>query len=335
MIDSLAAAHPRISVVTPTLKRPQEVADLLENLSHQKAPIFELILVDGAPDEETATEQIAAANKEHVPYLINYIRHGGGTAVQRNVGIDAAAGDFVAFIDDDIRLEEDYFEKILEIYQADHEIAIGGIAGYITNQYLDPQKSIHWRWYRKLKFFTTYEPGRFDYQSGYPINRYLQPPHEGVREIDFMGSNCAVWRREVIDSGLRFSEFFVGYGMLEDTHFALRAKQRWTLLECGRAHCVHLHAKSGRENHRMIARKTAENYRYVFMDLVPERSFRQEFYFWRVQFFDLFRYFIYALVTRENGRWQTVIGKFEGIIRALQMDRVEETNQQLISGIIH
>lgn len=309
----------RISVVTPTLYRAKEVIALLDNLTLQTRPIYELVLVDGAPLNDLETAKVIEDAIGKTPFVINYIRHGGGTAIQRNAGIDAAQGEFIAFIDDDIRLEPDYFDVIMELFQKDIQKKAGGIAGYITNQYLDPQQSIHWKWYRKLKLFTTYEPGKYDYQSGYPINRYTQAPHDGVREIDFMGSNCGVWRREVFATGLRFSDFFKGYGILEDAHLALRARKQWTLLECGKAHCVHLHAKSGREKSRMIARKTAENYRFVFMDIVPDRTFAQEFRFWRVQFFDLIRFFIYAIFHPSKQTWNTVLGKLEGIWYAILM----------------
>lgn len=308
-----------VSVITPTLRRPQEVDLLLENLCQQTHLPFETILVDGAPVEEKATEQVVAEKSIRLPFRVHYIRHGGGTAIQRNAGIEAASGDFIAFIDDDIRLEPDFLEQMLKAFAEDKEKNVGGIAGYITNQYLDAQKSPRWRWYKRLRLFTTYEPGRYDYETGYPINRYLQPPHSGIREIDFMGSNCALWRREVFDTGLRFSVFFTDYGILEDAHFALRARRDWQLLELGTANCIHLKASSGRENERKIAKKTAVNYRYVFIDIVPQRTWMQELRFWRVQFFDLFRFLITALRDSKSENWQSVLGKTEGIIQAINL----------------
>lgn len=308
-----------ISVVTPTLYRHEQVRELIANLTNQTILPTELLLIDGAPAVDTATEQIVATLMHLTPFPIRYIRHGGGTAIQRNVGIDHASGEFVAFIDDDIRLESDFFAHILQVFADDVNCQVGGVAGYITNQYLNPHLSPRWRWYRRLKLFTTYEPGRYDFVTGYPINRYLQSPHTMIRPIDFMGSNCAVWRRQVFAAGLRFDSFFWGHGVLEDAHLALRAGKQWTLLECGRAHCLHLHTPSGRESTRQTAVKTATNYRYVFVDIVPHRSWRQEYRFWRVQFVDLFRLFAYALFTREPGRWGTVLGKIEGIIKAIRI----------------
>jgi len=311
---------PTISVVTPTLDRPEEVRALLDNLAAQSYVPFELVLVDGAPAGMNETQAVIASRAETLPFHINYIRRGGGTAIQRNIGIDAARGDFVAFIDDDIVLESDFFARIMDAFATDPEKHLGAIAGYITNQYIDPAKSPRWRWYRKLGLFTTYEPGKFDFQTGYPINRYMQPPHDGIREIDLMGANCAVWRCQVFDAGLRFSPFFVDYGVVEDAHLALSARhQGWRILEAGQARCAHLHSPRGRVSKRRVARKTAVNYRFLFVDIVPNRTMRQELRFWRVQLVDLIRQTVWAARHGQKEDWAAAFGKVEGIVAATRV----------------
>lgn len=308
----------RISVVTPTYLRPDEARDLLLHFTRQTVLPWEVIVIDGADPDNKETEEAVAGVIGHLPYRCVYMRHHRGTAIQRNAGIDRASGDFVAFIDDDMKLKPDFFEKMLAAFAEDTAGRVGAVAGYITNQYRDPGTSVRWRWYRRLRLFGTYVPGRYDYSSGYPINRYLQAPHDGIREIDFMGTNCALWRRRVFDEGLRFDKFFSDYGVLEDAHLALRARKRWIIWECGRAHCQHLHSPRGRVNQRRVAWKTAVNYRYVFCDIVPDRTYRQELRFWRVQFFDLARFVLHAMKTGGDS-WSLPLGKAEGIWAALRL----------------
>jgi hypothetical protein len=104
---------------------------------------------------------------------------------------------------------------------------------------------------------------------------------------------------------------------LEDAHFALWAGKTWTLLECGSAHCTHLHSGGGRENPRSVARKTAVNYRYVFVDIVRDRTLRNEFRFWRVQVVDLIQFIAIAVRAPSRRNWASALGKFEGIFAAM------------------
>ncbi len=310
-----------ISIVTPTLGRPQEVRELLTHLTAQTVRPKEMVLVDAAAAEDDRTRQVVAELEPTLPFACRHLRDDGGTAIQRNVGIEASSGDFIALVDDDVRLAGDYFERMLEVFADDSEQRIGGVAGYISNQFLDPATSRRWQWYRRLRLFTTYEPGRYDFQSGYPINRYLRPPHDGLVEIDFMSTNNAVWRREVFDSGLRFSKFFTGYGVLEDAHFALRAGRKWRLLENGRARCRHLKSPHSRVDGRAIGRMSAVNYRYVFIDTVPQRTLGQELRFWRVQLVDLLGFAAALVRERSRHRLDLVLGKVEGMAQAARLKR--------------
>lgn len=318
--DSDKIKNRKLSAVIPTLRRPEEISGLLENLSRQTLLPFEVILVDGAPEKEKDTESVVKSMAESAPFECKYIRHGGGTAIQRNVGIEMAKGDFIAFIDDDIRLEPDFFEQILRVFMEPGHSRVGGITGYITNQYLEFNKSKRWRWYKRLHLFTTFEPGRFDFNNGYPVNRYLQPPHQGLRKIDFMGAGCALWRKEVFEKGFRFCEFFTDFGVMEDAHLALRARRDWDLLECGKARCIHLNLRKKGISKRKIAAKTAVNHRYLFVDIVPHRTLKQEFRFWSVQAFQLLILVLYAIRNFHKDNWLAVLGKVEGIIAATHLN---------------
>jgi glycosyltransferase involved in cell wall biosynthesis len=304
---------PRISVVTPTLRRPDEVACLLENLSKQEHLPFEVILVDGAPADERNTENVVRAVEASLPFRVRYISQGGGTAIQRNVGIDQAGGDFIAFLDDDIRLEPSFFSSALRVFDQDEGMRVGGVVGYRTNEYFKGEEVLRWRWYRRLRLLTTYDPGRYDFACGYPINANMQPPFSGVRKVDFMTSSCAVWRRKVFDSGLRFDTFFSDYGVLEDAHLSLSAGRRnWELLQCGDARCVHLASANGRTARRRVGYKCVVNYYYVFQDVVRPLTLRHKFRFWRFQAFELFRIAISGIRRRRIADFEEFLGRLEG-----------------------
>jgi hypothetical protein len=200
------------------------------------------------------------------------------------------------------------------VFARDTEKKVGGIAGFRTNQHFDSKDHLRWRWYRRLKLFTTYEPGRYDFQSGYPINVGLQAPFSGVRPVDFMTTACAVWRREVFAEGLRFSPFFSDYGVLEDAHLSLRAGRRWQLLLCGDAHCEEMHSPSGRLDRQRVGYKCVVNYYFVFQDIVRPLTWRHQLRFWRFQAFELFRIAASALRRRRVSDWMELRGRLSGVL---------------------
>ena len=314
-------SEPTISIVTPTLSRPDEIKGMVKNLCKQQYLPAEVIYVDGAKNNDNRTQKIINEIDYNLPFKIIYIRKGGGTAVQRNIGIDSAIGDLICFLDDDIRLEDNFLYVMVDHFQNPTYFDVGGIVGYRTNENISPKNHKRWVWYKRLGIYSTFEPGKYDYKTGYPINANLQPPFEGTREVDFMTTACATWRREVMDNGLRFDEFFTDYGVLEDAHFALRAGEKWKLIQAGDAHCIHLRSKNARENPYLVASKTAINYRYVFIDIVSKRTLIQEIKFWRVQIFDLCHFIIYALRHRDKENWLKVFGKVNGIIKAITMKK--------------
>lgn len=302
-----------ISIVTPTFRRPNEVKGLLENISLQSFLPAEMVLIDGAPEAEDATEKVVQSYVGKLPFEIRYIRRSGGTAIQRNYGIDAAQGEFIAFIDDDVRLHHDFLRTMLGVMNDDKGCEVGGVVGYRANEHFDLSGSERWRWYKRLKLLTVYEPGKYDFESGYPINNSMQPPFSGTRPVDFMTTACAVWRKEVFDSGLRFDEFFRDYGVLEDAHLSLRAGRKWKLLQCGDALCEELRSPSGRTGRRKIGYKSVVNYYYVFRDVAGPLNLRRRARFWLFQGFELIRIGMSAVRRRRLGDVMELVGRFQGI----------------------
>lgn len=329
--DKTQARKPTVSVVTPTLRRAKEVAGLLQNLSEQTLLPTEVVLVDGAPISEVETRNLVSILSASLPFRCHYVRHERGTAIQRNRGIEEATnGDFIAFIDDDVRLEPDFIRTIIEVFQADAEKKVGGVVGYRANVSFVQASHRRWRWYQRLKLLSTYEPGRYDFDCGYPINANSQPPFSGVRRVDFMTTACAVWRREVFEDGLRFDPFFKDYGVLEDAHFSLRAGRKWQLLQSGDAVCHEGHSPNGRVDRKKIGYKCVVNYYYVFQDIVRPLTWRHRLRFWRFQVFELLRLAASAIRRRRSSDWLEVRGRLAGFAGVMRGDGSSHTNKYAI-----
>jgi GT2 family glycosyltransferase len=280
----------KVSIVTPTYYRHVELPEYFASLQNQLTLPYEIILVDGAELEEGRSEDLVKKYKGSTKIPIHYYRKQGGTAIQRNYGIDFCKGDIILFVDDDVRLEPNFIQEICRYFEADTLLKIGGITGFRVGRYLNMQTNTRWIWYKRLKLLKTFSPGKYDYQTGYPINNNAQSEFPGIREVDFMTTACTAYRVEVFRNNFRFDSYFIGYGILEDAHLSLRVKQRgYTLLQCGDAKCIELKSKTGRTNIKTIGERTVTNYYYVFKTICGPLTVGQKMNFFRFQAFELFR----------------------------------------------
>ncbi|MDQ6786584.1 MAG: glycosyltransferase family 2 protein [Acidobacteriota bacterium] len=95
---------PRVSVVIPAYNSAELIGETLDSVLAQTFKNYEIILVnDGSPD----TEKLEAALENYYERIIYIRQANGGTAAARNTAIDAAHGEFLAFLDgDDVWLPE-------------------------------------------------------------------------------------------------------------------------------------------------------------------------------------------------------------------------------------
>ena len=110
---------PRISVVVCSYNGVSTIRDTLDALAQVDYPDYEVIVVsDGSTD---ATSHIA---KEYEVRLICTENHGLGAA--RNVGLRAATGDIVAYIDDDAYPDPDWLKFLGSAFARSEHVGIGG-----------------------------------------------------------------------------------------------------------------------------------------------------------------------------------------------------------------
>src|SRR5262245_50186918 len=87
----------RVSLVLPTVDRPQAIYNLLKHLEHQSEAPFEIIVVDQSPLPDERLAAYAAGNSGVRVHRIAE----RGLPNARNVGVGLSRGDVVLFLDDD------------------------------------------------------------------------------------------------------------------------------------------------------------------------------------------------------------------------------------------
>lgn len=142
---------PKYSVVVPVFKREDEVRELLDSLSFQIYPDFEIILVDGSPTNDLSTiDNYVAQNYSKLDFHRIYSR-GLGISDSRNLGAEKARGEYLIFLDSDVILPEDYFSKI-ETSLSDSELDAFGGPDAAHSSFSDVQKAIS---FSMTSFITT------------------------------------------------------------------------------------------------------------------------------------------------------------------------------------
>lgn len=110
----------------------------IESLLKQKVDNYEIILVDdGSSDSSPAMCDEYAQKYAHIKVLH---KTNGGLGFARNSGIAMAEGKYIAFVDSDDAVSQDFFSELLDAARkANADICIGGMTDmYETQQKASP-----------------------------------------------------------------------------------------------------------------------------------------------------------------------------------------------------
>jgi glycosyltransferase involved in cell wall biosynthesis len=115
LIEPSMHESPQVSIVIPAYNVAPYIAETLDSVFAQTYRNYEVIVVnDGSPDTEEFEQAIA-------PYLnhISYLKQENlGASVARNTGVQAARGEFVAFLDADDLWLPNYLDAQMKFIRA-------------------------------------------------------------------------------------------------------------------------------------------------------------------------------------------------------------------------
>ena len=195
---------PTISVIVPVFKAEKYIESCVSSILSQTYGDFELILVeDGSPDRSGEICDALAATDTRIRVIH---KENGGAATARNAGLDAAKGDFIAFIDGDDCVHPQYLEFLLALQQkTDADFAMC---------YYD--------------FFT--EEG--EWFAGEPQTEYalldgtemLANFAEHCRKVSLISLCMKLFKKEIFD-GLRIPEGFIEEDSMSLPHILERAEK--------------------------------------------------------------------------------------------------------------
>lgn len=111
--------YPRISVIVCSYNGQRTLRDCCEGLLKLEYPDYEIILVN-----DGSTDMTAAIGEEYGVRVITTENHGLSKA--RNIGLEAATGEIVAYIDDDARPDAHWLTYLAATFMRSAYVGVGG-----------------------------------------------------------------------------------------------------------------------------------------------------------------------------------------------------------------
>lgn len=270
--------------------RSKAIVKLLNSVKKQELYPNEVIIVDGSTNEET---KLALKKKEYKNLSYFKVRdEGRGLTRQRNFGISKVSNDIeiVCFLDDDIILTPSYFKSLIGTYKL-HPNA-GGVGGYIINEISwkkqNPDKKVRYSQYesegwvreigsrnvirKRLGLLSNKPPCiKPEFSNGLSIGFF--PPIEKIYKVDHFMGGVSSFTKEVVDK-IKFSTYFEGYGLYEDSDYCLRVSKKYDLYVNTAAKLFHFHEPSGRPNKFKYGKMVVRNGWYVWRVQFPKPSIK-------------------------------------------------------------
>lgn len=130
-LNTMSTIKPLVSVVVATYNRLDSLLWLLHDLRTQK-PIdgyFEVVVVDDGSARAVAPEVAARV----YPFPVRVLtRPNGGPAIARHAGIEAAGGDWIVIVDDDMTLPETFLAAHVDAHHVEEsEALVDVVLGHI------------------------------------------------------------------------------------------------------------------------------------------------------------------------------------------------------------
>lgn len=254
------------AVVIPTRNRPDLLAELVRNIEKVSLNPCIVVIVDSSEDplfrENSSNSLMITTRRTEIK----------SAAQQRNIGIEIVLKhaeelniEFISFLDDDVRIPENYFEELQRIFYSDSTVV--GVSGFAKVENQTTQK----RNFLKDFLGITGAPGTLTRAA---VN--ISPSGiQNCKEVEWL-IGCATWRIDGI-YGLRFEKDFTGHSLYEDVIFSCRARKSGKLLFTPSIELLHSLESQNEVNIKQHYRDWVSNRYRIFNYSIPNVS---KFKFW-------------------------------------------------------
>jgi len=232
-----------VSVIVPTIGRPESLIRLLESLCSQTVMVHQVVIADGSADGLTAA--VAADERWlRAGLRVESVKVQPPHATrQRVAAIAASDGEFLLLLDDDVALEPECVEKLRQVVASDPGI-VGASADFSNHRW--PAPTAAWHFY--LRRILRLPEGAWQGRVVGPLLRFgFRPVPSENRPIEWLATGNTLLRRSAYLEAGGFSDFFLHRSTInEDVDLGLKISRRGTIMFCPAARLAHFHAAGGR-----------------------------------------------------------------------------------------
>jgi len=257
----------KVSVAIVTYNRAQIINRCLGSLERQTTKPDEIIVIDSSDNNET--KRIMQGKRIIYKHTIRRLYQ----PQARNIALEMAKGDIIAFLDDDVVCAPKWLENIIQGYSFDNVAGVGGPT-IRSNENLRPLDRVK-RSNKNQNFFTCY--GSIHVTSAWI-------PSEPVRTKLMMGCNMSFLKEKLKEVG-GFDEFYgrdAAYREETDPQIAL-IKKGYDFIHMPKAIVYHLQYRTGgiRSNNPADYQYwCAKNHKYLADKYFPKLLSRLSWIFW-------------------------------------------------------
>lgn len=104
---------PAVSVVIPLLNKGPHIKRALQSILNQTIEDFEIVVVDGGSTDDGL--KVVQSFRDSRIKLISQDKRGPGVSAARNIGVDEAQSDFIAFLDADDEWTSTHLETLIRL----------------------------------------------------------------------------------------------------------------------------------------------------------------------------------------------------------------------------
>ena len=284
---------PRVSVVIPNWNGSALLSKLLHDLAGQALPPEEVIVVDNASTDNSASLARAAGA------IVIELGSNRGFSHAVNRGIEASQGDWIAILNNDVELEPSWLSKLVErAVERDSWFATSKVLSASNRSYLDGADDAICR-------------GACAWRCGH--NRPDGPLWNQTRPIQFAPFTAAIFRAELFRRLGSLDEDYESY--LEDVDFGIRCSiQSFSGVYVPEAVAYHYGSATLGRWHADTVRRIARNQVLLVAKHYPAN------WIWRSGWAVLVAQGLWGLIALRNGAgFAFLLGKLEGVRKFRQV----------------